>query len=79
MAVMATDAPTVTNSSNNEATVRSRSPSDGGFTPGWSQEADNRIAERRNRVQAAAESSVPRVPASQPQPISEYDEDDERK
>lgn len=79
MAVMATDTPTATNSSNNEATVRSRSPSEGGFTPGWSQEADNRMAERRNRVQTPADSNAPRTTASQPQQISDDDEDDERK
>lgn len=81
MAVMATDAPSATNNSKNETTAPSRSPSEGGFTPEWSQEADNRLAERRHRAQQVpVEQSAPRIPTTQPQPISDVDDDeDERK
>ncbi|KAI9555810.1 putative protease presenilin [Daphnia sinensis] len=73
IAVMATDQlPT----SNNEASTNgSRSPTEGGFTPAWNQEAEQRTEARRNRIQAAA-TDVHRAPP-QPQPVTEEIEDDE--
>lgn len=73
IAVMATDQlPT----SNNEASANgSRSPTEGGFTPAWNQEAEQRTEARRNRIQAAT-TDVHRAPP-QPQPITEEIEDDE--
>ncbi|XP_059352217.1 presenilin homolog [Daphnia carinata] len=73
IAVMATDQlPT----SNNEASANgSRSPTEGGFTPTWNQEAEQRTEARRNRIQAAA-TDVHRAPP-QPQPVTEEIEDDE--
>lgn len=74
---MATDQSSPNNSTTNNETVvnGSRSPTEGGFTPAWSQEAEQRIEARRNRVQAAA-AEAPRVPP-QPHPVTEEIDDDE--
>lgn len=79
MAVMATDQPSSTNTSNEASANGSRSPTDGGFTPGWSQEAEQRVEARRSRVQAVG-AEHPRVPP-QPHPVAEEvdDDDEERK
>ena len=71
VAVMATDQPST---SNNETSANgSRSPTEGGFTPGWSQEAEQRVEARRTRVQIAATEN----PRPQPQPVTEEVDDDE--
>ncbi|XP_046652470.1 presenilin-1-like [Daphnia pulicaria] len=77
MAVMATDQSSTSNSTSNNETAANgpRSPTDGGFTPAWSQEAEQRTEARRHRVQAAA-TEAPRA-APQPQPVTEEIDDDE--
>lgn len=78
VAVMATDQ--TSTSSNNEASANgSRSPTEGGFTPAWSQEAEQRVEARRNRVQVASAENPRTHP--QPQPVAEEidDDDEERK
>ena len=74
---MATDQSSTSNSTSNNETVAngSRSPTEGGFTPAWSQEAEQRIEARRTRVQAAA-AEAPRVPP-QSHPVTEEIDDDE--
>jgi hypothetical protein len=67
---------------NNETTVNGgTSPTDGGFTPGWDQEAEQRVQARRTRVQAVAATENPaRPPTTQAhQNIDEVDEDDEER
>lgn len=67
---------------NNETTVNGgTSPTDGGFTPGWDQEAEQRVQARRTRVQAVAATENPaRPPTTQAQQnIDEVDEDDEER
>ena len=77
MAVMATDQQQAPPSTTNNG---SRSPSDGGFTPGWSQEAEQRVEARRGRVQqqaAAADANATRPPAQVSQPATDDAEDDD--
>ncbi len=77
MAIMATDQSSTSNSTSNNETAANgqRSPTEGGFTPAWSQEAEQRTEARRHRVQAAA-AEAPRA-APQPQPVTEEIDDDE--
>ncbi len=76
VAVMATDQ---SSNSNNETNANgSRSPTEGGFTPDWSQEAEQRIEARRTRVQVAATENS--RPPPQHQPVTEeIDDDDEER
>lgn len=81
MAVMATDQVN-TNTGNSDATANgSTSPTEGGFTPEWNQEAPQRVEARRHRVRAAAatpENNARAQPQPQQAPVSEeIDEDDE--
>lgn len=70
---MATDQ---SSTSNNEASANgSRSPTEGGFTRAWNQEAEQRTEARRNRIQAAATDA--HIAPPQPQPVAEEIEDDE--
>ena len=69
---MATDQPS--SSGNNEVTANgSRSPTEGGFSPNWTEEAEQRVEARRTRVQATANQNS-RPP---PQPVTEEIEDDD--
>jgi len=73
MAIMATDQ---SSTSNNETAANGpSSPTEGGFTPAWSQEAEQRTEARRTRVQAAA-AEAPRAPP-QSHPVTEEIDDDE--
>ena len=75
VAVLAADQAT----GNNQTTANGgTSPTDGGFTPGWDQEAEQRVQARRTRVQAAAAPENPRPPPTQVQQ-DEVDEDDEER
>lgn len=77
MAVLATDQqqPATTNSTNGTTS----SPTDGGFTPGWDQEAERRVEARRTRIQAANETSRPVQATTQPIAEEVDDDDEERK
>ena len=77
---MATDQSSTSNSTSNNETVAngSRSPTEGGFTPAWSQEAEQRIEARRTRVQAAA-AEAPRVPPQSHSVTEEIDDDEEER
>lgn len=77
MAVMATDQQPTNSGTNNGAPS---SPTDGGFAPGWNEEAERRAEMRRNRVQQQATTESGRSRTAQPsssQPLSEEIEDDE--
>lgn len=76
MAVMATDQPSST-ASNVVTTNGSRSPTEGGFTPNWNEEAEQRVEARRNRVQTAAAQNS--RPTAQPTTEEIEDDDEERK
>ena len=76
MAVMATDQPS-TSGTEGRAVSNGTSPTDeGGFTTEWSQTAEQRVAARRNRIQATANENM-----SNPQPqaitAEEVEDDDE--
>lgn len=77
MSVLAADQAPATGS-NNEAATGNGSPTDGGFTPGWDQEAEQRVQARRPRVQAAATEN-PRPPTQPQSNADEIDEDDEER
>jgi len=77
MAVLATDQqqPATTNSANGTTS----SPTDGGFTPGWDQEAERRVEARRTRIQASNETGRPVQVTTQPIAEEVDDDDEERK
>ena len=82
MAVMATDQSSASNNETSTAANGSRSPTEGGFSPGWNQEAEQRTEARRQRVHITSEENRSRA-ASQPQvqqPVTEeVDDDDEER